>query len=135
MPKLAIYKVAFWTSLRETKQRSGPNKIIWTERQKDVDKQMLRGEAIGAHPAILSYRSYGRADRKSKLQILIEELTTRTGKFICIGNWFLPEWVPTWYHFSFSIVSGDWMVGGAGYQPGLSLYRLPHIHTTTRVRI
>ena len=47
----------------------------------------------------------------------------------------LPVWVPTWYHFSFSIVSGDWMVGGAGYQPGLSLYRLPHIHTTTRVRI
>ena len=67
MPKLAIYKVAFWTSLRETKWRSGPNKIIWTERQKDVDKQMLRGEAIGAHPAILSYRSYGRADGKSKL--------------------------------------------------------------------
>ena len=34
MPKMAVYKVAFWT-LRETKQRNGPNKIMWTENQKD----------------------------------------------------------------------------------------------------
>ena len=37
MPKMAIYKVAFWTNLRETKKRNGPNKIIWTERQKEKD--------------------------------------------------------------------------------------------------
>ena len=35
MPKMAVNKVAFWTKLKGTKWRNGPNKIIWTERQKD----------------------------------------------------------------------------------------------------